>query len=217
MSKTHLQFPSIFGPAPGQIPAGSRMVNASLELTVTNSGVTEDAYQITEAWSESAATWNSFTPPGLPGTRTPKITFSPIHVGRFSLNITPITQRWANGDANEGILLTSTNGDGVDYNATESVRDRPSMTVQFVLPPSPLLLAYDMETLTSDGRMQDRSGNGNNGTMAGATDVAGKVGRARHFVGTDRITGPAIQVPAKDFTLAAWFNWTTNPSPYYGA
>src|SRR5205807_1425323 len=124
--KSLLQFPGIFGPAAGQIPASSRIVNASLELTVTNSGVTEDAYQITEAWSESAATWNSFTPPGLPGTRTPKITFAPTHVGRFSLNVTPMAHRWATGDANEGILLTSTNGDGVDDNASEAVRDRPS-------------------------------------------------------------------------------------------
>ena len=45
-----------------------------------------------------------------------------------------ITQHWADGDANEGILLTSTNGDGVDYNASEGVRGRPSLTVQFVPP-----------------------------------------------------------------------------------
>ena len=23
-------------------------------------------------------------------------------------------------------------------------------------------------------------------------------------------------MPSTDFTVAAWFNWTTNPSPYYG-
>src|SRR5439155_22669184 len=56
--KTLLQFPSIFGPAAGQIPAGSLILNASVEATVTNSGVTEDVYQITEPWSESDATWN---------------------------------------------------------------------------------------------------------------------------------------------------------------
>src|SRR2546428_8021600 len=40
--------------------------------------------------------------------------------------------------------------------------------------------------------------------------------RARHFDGSgDRITAPAISVPATDFTVAAWFRWTTNPSPYY--
>src|SRR2546426_12053594 len=26
---------------------------------------------------------------------------------------------------------------------------------------------------------------------------------------------PSISVPATDFTVAAWFRWTTNPSPYY--
>ena len=74
---------------------------------------------------------------------------------------------------NDGVLLASTHWDGVDYNSSETVRDRPSLRVQFVPPPSTLVLAYDMETLTSDGRMQDRSGNGNYGTMAGtATGTA---------------------------------------------
>src|SRR5207247_3768548 len=124
-------------------------------------------------------------------------------------------QRWANGEANDGVLLASTHWDGVDYNSSETVRDRPSLTLQFAPPPSPLVLAYDMETLTPNGRMQDRSGNGNQGTLTGTTDVLGKVGRARHLNGGDRITAPGISVPALDFTVAAWFNWTTNPSPYY--
>src|SRR5437867_7286074 len=51
--------------------------------------------------------------------------------------------------------------------------------------------------------------------MTGTTDVAGKVGRARHFNAADRITAPAISVHAADFTVVAWFSWTTNPSPYY--
>src|SRR3989441_9193119 len=36
-----------------------------------------------------------------------------------------------------------------------------------------------------------------------------------HFRCGDRIASLAIQVPAMNFTVAAWFNWTTNPSPYY--
>src|SRR3989454_1147734 len=63
--------------------------------------------------------------------------------------------------------------------------------------------------------MKDLSGHVNHGTITGTTDVAGKVGRARHFNAGDRITAPAISVPATDFTVAAWFRWTTNPSPYY--
>src|SRR5436309_11365404 len=72
-----------------------------------------------------------------------------------------------------------------------------------------------METLTSDGRMEDRSGNGNHGTMTGTADVSGKIGRARQFNPGDRITTVPIQVPEANFTVAAWFNWTTNPTPYY--
>src|SRR2546428_9292121 len=65
--------------------------------------------------------------------------------------------------------------------------------------------------------MKDLSGHINHGTITGTTVVCGKIGRARHFAGSgDRITAPAISVPATDFTVAAWFRWTTNPSPYYG-
>src|SRR3989442_7889564 len=85
-------------------------------------------------------------------------------------------------------------------------------------PPPPVdgpALRYDMETLTPTGLMEDLSGHVNHGTITGTTSIAGKVGQARHFNAGDRITAPAIPVPATDFTVAAWFRWTTNPSPYY--
>src|SRR5438094_5284823 len=64
--------------------------------------------------------------------------------------------------------------------------------------------------------MKDLSGHVNHGTITGTTDIAGKVGRARHFDGSgDRIAALAISVPATEFTVAAWFRWTTNPAPYY--
>src|SRR3989442_12441574 len=77
------------------------------------------------------------------------------------------------------------------------------------------VLSYDMENLHGHGHMEDLSGQGHHGTMSGTTDVAGKVGRARHFNAGDRIMAPPILVPAIDFTVAAWFSWTANPSPYY--
>ena len=85
-------------------------------------------------------------------------------------------------------------------------------------PPPPAnapVLQYDMETLLADGRMKDLSGHVHHGTITGTTDIVGKVGRARHFNTGDRITAAPIPVPATDFTVAAWFRWTTNPSPYY--
>src|SRR2546426_2300493 len=60
----------------------------------------------------------------------------------------------------------------------------------------------------------DLSSDGNDGTIIGTTDIAGKVGQARHFNAGDRITAPAISVPATDFTVAAWFRGPTNPPPY---
>src|SRR2546427_3397118 len=93
------------------------------------------------------------------------------------------------------------------------------IAVLALVPPPPadgLVLSYDMETLTPAGRMQDLSGQGHHGMITGTTDVAGKVGRARHFSAGDRIAAPAISVPSTDFTVAAWFEWTTNPpSPLY--
>src|SRR5437773_4805286 len=182
--KSLIKFPSIFGQASGQIPAGSRIVDAGLGLRITNDGKTQTGYQVTERWDEATATWNGFHTPGVPGNRGAEFTFAPNPVGPLSLNITSIVQRWADGEANPGILLSSTHGNGVDYNASESVRNRPTLRVQFVPPPSPLVFAYDMETLTSDGRMADRSGNGNQGTISGATDVVGRIGRGREFNGT---------------------------------
>ncbi len=87
-----------------------------------------------------------------------------------------------------------------------------------MVPPPPAdgaVLRYDMESLTAAGWMKDLSGHGHHGTMVGTADVAGKTGQARHFNVGDRITASAISVPGTDFTVAAWFRWTTNPSPYY--
>src|SRR3989440_10551105 len=63
--------------------------------------------------------------------------------------------------------------------------------------------------------MNDLWGQGNEGTFRGTTIVSGKVGLASPFSGGDRISPPGISVPATDFTVACWFRWTTNPSPYY--
>ena len=85
------------------------------------------------------------------------------------------------------------------------------------LPPANgLALSYDMEALLPSGQMRDLSANIHPGTLTGTTDVPGKFGRARHFNGGEWITAAPIPVPALNFTIAAWFNWTTNPSPYYG-
>src|SRR3989442_480161 len=312
--KALVKFPSIVGLGDGQVPATSTIVSATLVLFIQNQGDPETLYQVTEPWTESGATWNSFATPGFPGNRGAEFQITPKPINTFlSINITAIAQRWVNGDVNQGILLASTLGDGTLYNSSESNAGRPTLRAEFVppfdfslssnpssgfvtpgrsvsaavtatlvshathnvqysctnlpagavctfTPPScnPMctsnlvfatssstpagtysvslqstdgtiartsvftlmvgdpVLAYDMETLTATGLMKDLSGHVNHGTLTGTTDVPGKIGRARHFNGIgDRITAPAISVPATDFTAAAWFRWTTNPAPDY--
>src|SRR5439155_3733366 len=69
------------------------------------------------------------------------------------------------------------------------------------------VLSYDMENLTADGRMKDRSGTGNHGTINGSVDVAGKVGRAREFDGIDdyiEVPDSSSLHPTGAITIAAW-------------
>src|SRR5437773_1685279 len=174
--KSLIKFSSIIGPKSGQIPVGSRIVNASLGLRVTNDGRSQTVYQVTEAWDESNATWNGFHTPGVPRNRGPEFTFDPRPIGPLPLNLTSIVHRWANVEANQGSALASTSANGTDYNSSESVRERPFLRLEFVPPPQPMALAYDMETLTADGKMKDLSGNGLDGTLTGTAVVAGKIG-----------------------------------------
>src|SRR5439155_1309458 len=133
--KVLIKFPQIIGPDPAQIPANSTIASATLDLTVLNAGVKQDLYQVTEAWNESTATWNGFATPGQPTTRAREYTFYPTALGKMSLDLTSIVQRWANGDSNQGILLASTHWDGVDYGSSESTT-KPTLTVAFD-PPAP--------------------------------------------------------------------------------
>src|SRR3989454_11571098 len=110
------------------------------------------------------------------------------------------------------VLATSSSTPAGTYAVSVQATDGTvTRTSGFSLTVGDPALAYDMETLTGSGLMKDLSGHGNDGTIMGTTDIAGKVGQARHFNAGDRLTAPAISVPATDFTVAAWFRWTTNP------
>jgi hypothetical protein len=128
--KALIKFPLIIGPNSAQIPAGSRIVDARLWLTTTNKGSPQDLFQVTEAWTETTATWNRFATPGSPGTRARESIISPKVLGKFPLNLTSIVQRWVDGEANQGILLNSSGSDATNYQSRESP-DKPSLMVVF--------------------------------------------------------------------------------------
>jgi hypothetical protein len=71
-----------------------------------------------------------------------------------------------------------------------------------------LVLHYDMESLSTGGRMEDLSGYGNHGAIMGTTDVAGQIGRARAFDGIDdgiaAADSSSLDVNGNAITIAAW-------------
>src|SRR5947208_1996189 len=71
----------------------------------------------------------------MPGTKPQDSVISPRSLGLFSIDITSIVQHWVGGEPNEGVLLASSNSDGVDYESSESASP-PALTVQFTAPPS---------------------------------------------------------------------------------
>jgi probable HAF family extracellular repeat protein len=155
--KTLIKFPNFIGPNSGQVPAGSTVQRATLDLVITNKGWTQDVYQVTESWAETTATWNSFSPAGTPDTKPLDSVISPRSLGLFSIDITSIVQHWVNGEANQGIILSSTHSDGVDYESSESANP-PALTVQFTAPapppgsPLPEFKIVDLGTLPGHDR-----------------------------------------------------------------
>ena len=87
--------------------------------------------------------------------------------------------------------------------------DRP--TGSSGISPQSLVASFDMSTLTTDGRLRDFSGKGNDGTIHGTETVPGLFGAARRFkVASDRIalaSSPAFAIDGP-ISIAAWVRLT---------
>src|SRR5256712_5722118 len=143
-------------------------------------------------------------------TVTAQRTFGPSHSVQYSCASLPsgstctFTPPSGNPSSTATLVLATSSSTpagthAVSVQATDGTVTRTS---GFSLTVGDPALAYDMETLTADGKMGDLSGHGNDGTITGTTDVPGKVGQARHFSGGDRITAPAVSVASLSFTVA---------------
>jgi hypothetical protein len=131
-----IKFPAFLGPNPGQVPPGATILNATLAVTLLSTGFDHDVYRVTEGWTETGATWNSFATPGFPANQGLVLSYDPGPIGRFTFPVTSIVQNWANGDVNEGILTASANEDGALYQSSESTNP-PTLTVTFTAPGGP--------------------------------------------------------------------------------
>src|SRR2546421_8250058 len=168
LCKTLIKFPQFIGHNSGQVPPGATIVSANLQFVVTNRGGREGLFQITQAWSDDRATWESFSPAGAPTTRPRESRVYPSVLGLFSIDIKSIVQRWVDGDANEGILLASDDTNGVDYESSESANP-PTLTVQFSPAPPPMTIQIqDLGALPGLGLSQANAVN-NAGQVVGVS------------------------------------------------
>src|SRR6266545_3530723 len=76
------------------------------------------------------------------------------------------------------------------------------------------ILFYDMATTTDSSHLRDLSGNGFVGTISGAIDGGGKVGRARYFGGSSYVqTAASPWLNPSAITVAAWVFLDSSPTP----
>src|SRR5207245_5147936 len=130
---------------------------------------------------------------------TARRTFGPTHTVQYSCTNLPagttctFTPPSCSATCTANLVIATSSGTpagtySVNLQSTDGTITRAS---GFTLMGGDSVLAYDMETLTADGRMKDLSGHSNHGTISGTTDVAGVVGRARPFDGiADYIEAP---------------------------
>ena len=150
-----LRFGDIIGSGPGQIAAGTEILEAT--LTLTTEGRRNDARQgvmlhrMLVPWDETNNwnDWGAGTAPhnstagiqmdGAESNSEPDLTTGRIRRGTRSFDVTPSVQAWANGEANHGWLLTPvTDGDLWGFRSSEFdvVSERPLLTVTLVPEPS---------------------------------------------------------------------------------
>ena len=126
---------------------GSTINSATLTLNLFDTTVADPTvYQLTEGWTESQVTWNdrstgvSWTNEGADGTGSRKATaegnFPMTELLLQSMSVATSMQNWSNGDANKGWVFTdnSTNRADTYSSETETVSDRPKLTVNYTPP-----------------------------------------------------------------------------------
>jgi Concanavalin A-like lectin/glucanases superfamily len=133
--------------------------------------------------------------------------------GWTDLNLNDWQWSWQDGGASE-ILLNISDPSRFLY---DTLKRSYKVRGWFDGPADGLQLSWDMQTLLSPTLMADLSGKSNDGTITGTTDVLGFLGRSRGFPGASGNDINKTPAPASslNMSVAGWFNWTTNPTPFY--
>jgi hypothetical protein len=149
-----LRFDAILGNGPGQIPSGSRILDAYLTLTTTNGGDGAGLYRLLVPWDESNTTWNSLpaTPSNGKPIRNNGITARIVaesqvgtsagtgdpDTGTTQIGVLDDLQAWVNGESNYGWLIQGwdlrTDGWAFASSNATTISQRPKLHVTWITP-----------------------------------------------------------------------------------
>jgi hypothetical protein len=160
VSATHLpieallRFENIFGGGPGQIPAGSEVASARLELNITDDGSALSFYRMLRNWVETE-TWNTLgagiQTDDVEAVSTADASTGPVALGLLSVDVTTSLQAWSSDPTmNFGWAILQSGGSNmVQFNSSEGTT-RPKLIVTFTAPPAsaPPTVALANTTMT---------------------------------------------------------------------
>lgn len=132
-----VQFNNLFGSGPNQIPYGSTIVSATLTFQTTDPGSGGDLHRMLTPWSGNS-TWSSLVN-GVQIDDTEAQAAIDAHIGPVTANgpisadVSATVQAWANGQANDGWVLTPTADDGWFFASSETTSG-PKLSVVYVAP-----------------------------------------------------------------------------------
>jgi hypothetical protein len=177
-----LKFEDIFGNQPGQIPFGSKINSATLDVFVqddSNAAMQMSLYRMLADWDESVATWNSFgaiggvqasegessnLPPDAVLLDAETDADRPATAGKF--DVTKSLEYWAAGANNFGWLVESAATNGWDFRTKEStLADRPKLIIDYTPPGS---VTDDFQILSTSISQAE----GQSGTTTAIVEVA---------------------------------------------
>jgi len=151
-----LKFDNIFGTGPGQIPFGSTINSARLELNIHSRGDDLNMLMMLVGWDESSATWDSLGN-GIQADNS-EAEFLRLLTGlndsskvwdgaTYTIDVTSDLQLWSNGKSNYGWGFTPTGNNGVDFHTSNHSNDdhsRPTLVVNVPEPASIVLMGLGL-------------------------------------------------------------------------
>ncbi len=121
-NQTLLRFDQIIGTQFGQIPSGSFIENATLQVRVINKGKGGSFHRMLQFWDENV-TWDSMrrgvSANDLEAKALADAQVSDVNKGILTIDVTKSIQAWADGEVNYGWAVLPNGGNGWDFYSSE--------------------------------------------------------------------------------------------------